>query len=198
MLPLVFRMESEDQPPPTEEESAYLEARSRRSRGNGGYSEIQRTKPMALAYGVTDSPAGLAAWITDKFFSWSDFDRAGSSAAFEARVPRDQLLTMLSIYWYTGTIGTANYIYKAGELERSALLQPGERVEVPTGYADYPPEPGFEGPRVPRSWAARAHANIVHWAELPRGGHFAALAEPQLFAEDVLTFVAKLREGGED
>jgi pimeloyl-ACP methyl ester carboxylesterase len=197
MFPLVFRMEYEDQLPLTEEESAYLEARRRRSRGGGGYSEIQRTKPMALAYGVTDSPAGLAAWIADKFFSWSDFDHAASSDAFEARVPLDQMLTMLSIYWFTGTIGTANYIYKAGELERSALLGPGQQVRVPTGYADYPPEPDFAGPRVPRSWAERAHSNIVHWAELPRGGHFAALAEPELFADDVLTFAAKLRESEE-
>lgn len=131
MLPLVFRPTYEDQPPQTEEETAYLEARRRRSRGNAGYQAIQSTRPMALAYSVTDSPAGLAAWITDKYFSWSDFDRTDPSAGFETRVPLDQMLTMLSVYWLTGTIGTANYIYKAGELERSALLQPGQKVRVP-------------------------------------------------------------------
>jgi pimeloyl-ACP methyl ester carboxylesterase len=194
MLPLVFRLEYEDQPPLTQEESAYVDARRRSGlRGGRGYSEIQRTRPMALAYAVTDSPAGLAAWVTDKFFSWSDFERKDPDAGFEARVPLDQLLTMLSVYWFTGTIGTANYIYKAGELERSALLQPGKKVRVPTGYADYPPEPDFHGPRVPRSWAERAHSNIVHWSELPRGGHFAALAEPELFVADLQAFTSKLR-----
>lgn len=192
LLPLVFRLNDGVQAPATEEEQAYLEARERRSRGGMGYSAIQSTKPMALAYGLMDSPAGLAAWIADKYFAWSDFERAGSSAAFEERVPLERLVTMTSIYWFTGTIASANNVYKAGQIERSAGLGPGQRVRVPTGYADYPQNVDGSGPRVPRSWAERAY-DLVHYAQQPRGGHFAAMAEPELFAADVRAFASKLR-----
>jgi pimeloyl-ACP methyl ester carboxylesterase len=106
----------------------------------------------------------------------------------------DQLLTMVSIYWFTGTISSANNMYKAGQIERSGGLKPGQRVEVPTGYTEYPQDLDGVVPPLPRSWAERGH-NIVHYATMPRGGHFAAMTEPELFADDVRAFASKLRQG---
>jgi pimeloyl-ACP methyl ester carboxylesterase len=153
-----------------------------------GYRAIQSTRPQALAYGLADSPAGLAAWLLDKYFALGDVAREDPNAALERRFPRDLLLTQLSIYWFTRTIETANALYKAARGEDSQL-PPGRRIEVPTGYADHPIP---ELPRTPRSWAERSYA-IRRYTLQPRGGHFAAMEEPELFTAELQAFLREIR-----
>ncbi|MCK9494918.1 MAG: epoxide hydrolase 1 [Dehalococcoidia bacterium] len=159
---------------PTEEERAFLDFRARFERGETGYSWIQRSKPQTLGYGLTDSPTGLLAWILEKFWAWSDH----GDDLWET-FDRDLLLTNVMIYWLTGSITSAARIYS----ERDRTPRPTERLEVPTGYAKYPKEPWA----APRSMVERAY-NVVHYAEPPRGGHFAAMEQPELFASDVAAF----------
>ena len=102
----------------------------------------------------------------------------------EERFPHDLMCTMLSIYWFTGTINSANMLYRAGPAEGSAILKPGERVSVPTGYAEYPME---TLPLTPRSWAERSY-NLKAFEIMPRGSHFAAMEEPNLFDANVRDF----------
>jgi microsomal epoxide hydrolase len=139
------------------------------------YFEMQATKPQTAAYGLNDSPIGLAGWIIEKFHTWSDCER-DPEESFE----RDRLLDNLSVYWLTGTINSSMRIYY--ETDRSEGMRP-DSVEVPTGHARYPAEIS----KTPRSWAEDSY-NIVHWAEMPEGGHFAAMEVPDLFVEDVRGF----------
>lgn len=167
--------------PLTEEEKAWLEQMRAWWSREEGYRAIQSTKPMALAFGLMDSPAGLAGWLADKYFRLGDTDKSHPYEGMEARFPMDVILTQFSIYWFTGTINSANTLYKAGPAERSDRLAPGQRVEVPTAYTEYPLD---VLPVTPRSWAERAY-DIRRWRVMERGGHFAALEEPALFAQDV-------------
>jgi pimeloyl-ACP methyl ester carboxylesterase len=107
----------------------------------------------------------------------------------EARFSHDTFLTQVSIYWFTGTINSANTLYKAGPAEGSGRLKPGEKVTVPTGYAEYPMD---TLPLTPRSWAERSY-NIVEFETMPRGGHFAAMEEPDLFAANVRNYFRRFR-----
>jgi pimeloyl-ACP methyl ester carboxylesterase len=109
-----------------------------------------------------------------------------------ARFPFDTILTQLSIYWFTGTINSANTLYKAGPAEGSGALKPGEMVTVPTAYSEYPID---VLPVTPRSWAERGY-NIVRWRIMERGGHFAAMEEPALFADDVRDAFRDMGVGG--
>ena len=136
---------------------------------------------MALAFGLMDSPAGLAGWLADKYYRLGDTDKTDTMEGMIARFPFDDILTQFSIYWFTGTINSANTLYKAGPAEGSAQLLPGEKVVVPTAYSEYPID---VLPDTPRSWAERSY-NIVRWRIMDRGGHFAAMEEPELFADDV-------------
>lgn len=189
MLPLRPHLKHTSQPPVSQAEAAWIAQMKAWWAREEGYRAIQSTKPMALAFALTDSPAGLAGWLADKYWRLGDTRKDHPYDGMEARFPHDLMCTMLSIYWFTGTINSANMLYKAGPAEGSALLKPGERVTVPTGYADYPMD---VLPRTPRSWAERGY-NITHWAEMPRGGHFAALEEPALFVEDVRCFFRAVR-----
>jgi microsomal epoxide hydrolase len=147
-----------------------------------GYQRIQGTKPQTLGYGLNDSPAGLAAWIVEKFRTWSDCD-----GDVESRFTRDELLTNITIYWATQTIASSVRLYC--ETVRAGRFGPGdERIEVPTGAAIFPKELY----RPPRSWA-EARYNIQHWTEMPSGGHFAALEEPEALVKDLRTFFRKVR-----
>lgn len=149
-----------------------------------GYQEIQGTKPQTLGYALNDSPAGLAAWILEKFHGWSDCD-----GDVERRFTKDELLTNIMIYWTTGTITSSMRLYC--ESRRSGRFGPaGERVEVPTACAIFP----REILRPPRRWAKR-HYNVVRWTEFPSGGHFAALEEPERLVEDVRGFFGDVRAG---
>jgi pimeloyl-ACP methyl ester carboxylesterase len=148
-----------------------------------GYQSIQGTKPQTLAYGLTDSPAGLAGWVLEKFHGWTDGDGDPDDS-----VPRDRLLDNLSVYWLTGTIGSSMRLYY--ESNGPGRATPPPAVRVPTGHASFPAEIGA----VPRSWAERAFP-LVHWSDMPRGGHFAALEAPDLLVADLQAFARTVRSG---
>lgn len=166
----------------SENEQEYLDAIRQLWMQEGAYSMLHSTKPQTLAYGLNDSPAGLAAWIVEKFRSWSD-----CSGDIERRFSKDELLTNIMIYWTTETIGSSVRLYYENmhALPSSVLEQ---RVDVPVGMAVFPKD--FIPP--PREWAER-RLNIEYWTEMPRGGHFTAMEEPELFAEDIRAFFRPLR-----
>jgi microsomal epoxide hydrolase len=138
---------------------------------------MQSTRPQTLAYGLTDSPVGLAAWMIEKFRAWSDCD-----GVVERRFSKDELLTTITIYWVTGTIGSSFLPYFEPDTE------PLGRIRVPTAVAVFPRE--IEPP--PRSWVERT-CNVQYWIEMPRGGHFPAAEEPELLAQDIRRFFRPLR-----
>ncbi len=148
-----------------------------------GYSGIQGTKPQTLAYGLTDSPAGLAAWIVEKFRTWSD-----CGGDVERSFTKDELLTNIMLYWVTGAIGSSFWPYYWRAHVGWPLPSSGHRLEVPTAYQSFPKD--ILHP--PRALAERAF-NIQRWSVAPRGGHFAALEVPELLAQDVREFARTLR-----
>jgi len=147
-----------------------------------GYQWIQGTKPQTLAYALNDSPAGLAAWITEKFSSWTD-----SHGDLESRVSKDALLTNIMLYWITQTINSSFWLYYQMRHQPWRLGR-GERISVPTAVAAFP----GEIIRPPREWAARV-CNLQRWTPMAAGGHFAALEEPQVLVEDIRAFYRELR-----
>lgn len=169
-------------PPITPEEQAFMAEAEQWRLEETGYQWIQGTRPQTLAYGLTDSPAGLAAWIVEKFRAWSDCD-----GEVERSFTKDQLLTNIMIYWVSGCINSSTRLYYESR-HNPWRLNPGERIEVPTGYAAFP----HELTRPPRSWAERA-LNLQRWTAMPRGGHFAAMEEPELLVEDVRACFRPLR-----
>lgn len=149
---------------------------------HGAYSHVQRTRPQTAAYGLNDSPAGLAAWILEKFREWSDCD-----GDVYRRFTWDELLANVTLYWMTQTIHSSFRMYFEG---RKAPLHfgEGEFVHPPTGIAHFPRELPFP----PQIWIERGY-NVRHWSEMPRGGHFAAAEEPDLLAEDLRAFFRRFR-----
>jgi microsomal epoxide hydrolase len=147
-----------------------------------GYQAIQGTKPQTLAYGLTDSPAGLAAWIVEKFRTWSDC--AGNP---ENAIPRDEMLANISLYWFTGAIGSAFWPYYA-RLHSGWPIPEGGTIGVPLGYAEFPKE--ILTP--PRALAGKTYTDIRRWTAMPKGGHFAALEQPEALAREVREFFATL------
>jgi len=176
-----------DLPPPadpTPEEARFFAELAEWQREGTGYAAIMGTRPQTLAYGLTDSPVGLAAWILDKFHAWADGD-GDPDASFG----RDTLLTNVMLYWVTGAINAASWPYYARHHGQWPIPD-GGRVAVPTAYARYPKEIL----RPPRSLAERWY-NITRWTEMPRGGHFAALEDPEGLAADLRAFFRPLRAG---
>ena len=174
-----------DLPPPahpTEEDRAYFEALLHWEREETGYQWIQGTRPQTLAYGLTDSPVGLAAWIVEKFRAWSD-----CGGDVERRFTKDVLLTNVMLYWVTGAINSSFWPYYARR-HVGWPIPDGARIEVPTAYASFPRE--ILHP--PRAWAERVY-NIRRWTVMPAGGHFAALEEPEALAADLRAFFRDLR-----
>jgi pimeloyl-ACP methyl ester carboxylesterase len=184
--------------PLTQAEQALLAARARWHETEGGYAHLQRTRPQTLTYGLADSPVGLAAWILDKWWAWSD-----CGGELERRFTKDQLLTTVMLYWVTGTIGSSFRFHRDWVLGAASLaeawadraevpsgvvrpLGPGERIRVPAAVAlfDYP---------CPREWAERAYGELRRFTDMPRGGHFPAMEEPELLAEDLRGFFRGLR-----
>ena len=163
-------------------EKQYLFAVQRWMQQEGAYEHLQATKPQTLAYGLNDSPVGLAAWMIEKFCSWSDCD-----GEIERRFSKDELLTNIMIYWATETLNSSIRTYYENA-HASSPLKVGQYIDVPTGFALFPKE--IETP--PREWAERT-LHIQHWTQMPRGGHFAALEEPELLAEDIRAFFRPLR-----
>jgi len=170
-------------PPLTGAEQTFIAEVREWVQTEGGYQHIQSTRPQTLAYSLNDSPAGLAAWIIEKFRAWSD---CGGNV--ESRFTKDELLTNVMIYWVTGCIGSSVRLYADARPALGPQLGPGERIEVPTAFARFP----AELTRPPREWVERAY-NLQQWSEFPRGGHFAALEEPELLVEDIRAFFRPLR-----
>jgi pimeloyl-ACP methyl ester carboxylesterase len=149
---------------------------------HGAYSHVQRNEPQTLAPALNDSPIGLAAWIITKFREWSD---CGGDLA--RRFTRDELLANVSLYWFTETIASSCRRYYEGS--RSPLRLGAERrITVPCAIARFP----VEDPFPPREWVERGY-NVQRWTEMPRGGHFAAMEEPSLLADDLRAFFRPLR-----
>jgi len=165
----------------TPEEKVFLGDIEKFRQGETGYQWIQGTKPQTLAYGLNDSPAGLCAWIVEKFRTWSD-----CHGDVEKSFTRDQLLTNVMIYWLTQTINSSTRLYYEAR-HHPWRLKPGTRIETPTGVAIFP----GELLRPPRHWAERIY-NVRRWTEMPRGGHFAAMEEPGLLADDVRAFYREM------
>jgi microsomal epoxide hydrolase len=147
-----------------------------------GYHWIQGTRPQTLAYALTDSPVGLAGWITEKFRAWSD-----CGGDVERSFSRDFLLTNIMIYWVTGAIGSSFWPYYATR-HRQPALPPGERIGVPAAYASFPAEIMHPA----RAWAEEVY-DIRRWTVMPSGGHFAAAEEPEALAGDLRAFFRDLR-----
>ncbi len=174
--------EDEDYQNLTEAEQRGLADMASYMEHDSGYAKIQQTRPQTIGYALEDSPAGLAAWIVEKFRGWSDCD-----GDVERSFTKDQLLDNVMLYWLTGTAHSSARLYY--EATKAGRFGPqGARVEVPTGCAIYP----REIVRPPRRWAEHCY-NLVQWAEMPRGGHFAAFEQPELFVDDVRSFFRKVR-----
>jgi len=165
----------------SESEKKYLETGQQWQMQEGAYAMMQSTKPQTLAYGLTDSPVGLAGWIIEKFYAWSD-----CHGDLESRYTKDELLTNIMIYWVTNTIQSSFTPYWDAN-EQSAGGEPS-KVTVPTGITIFPKDivPA------PREFAERYY-NLQYWTEMPVGGHFAALEEPALLADELRAFFRPLR-----
>ncbi|MEU0844649.1 epoxide hydrolase [Streptomyces sp. NPDC005962] len=165
----------------TPEERAWFESTMTWGATEGAYAALHRTKPQTAAFGLTDSPAGLAAWIVEKLRAWSDCD-----GDIERSFTKDEILTNVMLYWLTGTIGSSMRMYAA-----NAAIPPEQharRVDVPSGFSLFP----GDIVRPPRAWLDRT-ANVVSVTEPPRGGHFAPFEEPELYAEELRAFFRPYR-----
>ena len=159
---------------PSAEEASFIRQRAQWSDEQGAYGHVQRTRPFTVGYALSDSPAGLAAWIVEKFREWADP---------RSPIPLDVILTNITIYWATNTIASSMRLYL--ESARTPLrFERDERVRVPCGIARFP----YEAPFPPRTWIERAY-DVVHWTDMPQGGPFAALEAPERLASDVIEFV---------
>jgi len=165
----------------TDSERAFLDRTAAWGATEGGYAAMHRTKPQTAAVGLTDSPAGLAAWIVEKLRAWSDCD-----GDVERAFTRDEILTNITIYWLTATIGSSMRMYRANGAIPPA--QHARRVEVPSGFSLFPADIA----RPPRAWLERT-ANVAAVTEPARGGHFAPFEEPELYAEELRAFFRPYR-----
>jgi microsomal epoxide hydrolase len=148
----------------------------------GAYAMMHATKPQTLAYGLNDSPAGLAAWIVEKFRAWSD-----CGGDVESVFSKDHMLANISLYWFTGAIGSSFWPYYARM--HGAWPIPDAGVKVPMGYAAFP----REILRPPRSVAEKIYTDIRRWTAMPKGGHFAAMEQPEALAREIVEFFRPLR-----
>jgi epoxide hydrolase len=163
----------------TDEERERAETMRRFRTTGAGYGAIQSTRPQTVAYGLTDSPAGQLAWITEKFGEWTD------DGLPDEAVSRDQLLTNVSVYWLTKTAGSSARLYY--EAARSGTWGPPPVSTAPTGLAVFPREIA----RPIKRFAEQSN-NIVRWTEFDRGGHFAAMEVPDLLVDDIRAFFRQL------
>jgi epoxide hydrolase len=164
---------------PTAEEKVALQGLEAYRKWDSGYSMQQATRPQTLGYGITDSPAGQAAWILEKFWAWTDC--AGDPLNI---LTRDELLTNVMLYWATASATSSARLYWESFGKPRSLP-----VKVPTGVAVFPKE--IITPV--RSWMQARYSNITHWQVMPRGGHFAAFEQPELFVDEVRSFFRTLR-----
>jgi pimeloyl-ACP methyl ester carboxylesterase len=151
-----------------------------------GYAAQQSTRPQTLGYALVDSPAGLCAWIVEKFRAWTDCGGHPENA-----LTRDEMLDDVTIYWLSGTAASSARLYweSFGQVSEWFTRSTTDTVGVPTGCSIFP----REVPRPSRRWAARRYTDIRHWNELDRGGHFAAFEQPGLFVDEVRSFFRLVR-----
>ena len=166
---------------PTSEEARAIKGIKHYADWDSGYSKQQSTRPQSVGYGLTDSPAGQAAWILEKFWAWTDCDGHPENI-----FSRDELLDNVMFYWVTATAASSARLYweSFGPGRRSA-----NQVTIPTGVAVFPNE--IVTPV--RRWMEARYTNICHWSEMPKGGHFAAFEQPGLFVDDVRAYFGTLR-----
>lgn len=172
---LVFSSNNENL---SEEEKQYKQTALQWLSQEGAYMSIQSTKPQTLAFGLSDSPVGLAAWILEKFYTWSD-----CNGNLENRFTKDQLLDNIIIYWFSNSIGTSIQMY----YENTRSLPPIGKIEVPTGIALFPKDV-----LLPPKSRVEENLNVVHWTEMPQGGHFTAMEAPESYADDIIKFYQKI------
>mgnify|MGYP001253034268 FL=1 len=164
---------------PTDEEKSALEGLTYYQEWDSGYSKQQSTRPQTLGYGLVDSPVGQMAWIIEKFWSWMDCDGHP-----ENTLTRDELLDNVMLYWLTASGASSARLY----WESFGSFGGGDKVEIPTGVASFPKEII----RSPRRWCEQSY-NITHWTTMPKGGHFGAFEQPELFVNDLRTFFKTIR-----
>lgn len=183
----MVNVHSEDATPTTDEERLLISRRAAILDEETGYNHQQETRPQTLGVAMADSPVGAAGWILEKFGKWSELPKlADGSPDIWSKFSEEQLLTNIMLYVAPPSVVTATWIYHGKRLERSGTFPAGTRIDVPTGVAAFP-DPVFLP--TPRSLAEKTY-NIVHWSEMPRGGHFAALEEPELMLADLREFIA--------
>lgn len=168
---------------PTPEEKIFLDQLKLFLKEETGYQWIQGTKPTTLAFALTDSPAGLAAWFVEKFRTWTDCDGNPENA-----LTRDEMLAGIMLYWVSGAIGSSFWPYYA-RMHGPWPIPEGSTVDVPTGYVEFPKEIL----RPPRSMAERMYTDIRRWTVMLNGGHFAALEQPEALAAEIRAFFRALR-----
>ena len=161
----------------SEEVIAYQKFAVDWSAKEGAYSSIQSTKPITVAYGLNDSPIGLCAWIVEKFNSWSDH-----KGYLESVFTKEELLANITLYWITQTLHSSIRIYNENS-KHPLQFKSNDFVAVPVGFAKFPKEL----PTPPRSYIEKGF-NIQHWTEMPVGGHFAAIEQSDLLADDIRDF----------
>ena len=168
--------------PLTDDEQALITQRAKWFDDEGGYNHIQGTKPQTLAYGLNDSPAGLASWIVEKYRMWSD-----CGGDVERSYTKDELLTIVTIYWVTQSISSSTRMYYENQ-KNLWVMEKDQKVPAPAGMAMFPQEIS----KPPSEWGERSY-HVQRWTEMSKGGHFAALEEPQLLAEEVRAFFRDFR-----
>ncbi|WP_380879707.1 epoxide hydrolase [Sphingomonas sp. DBB INV C78] len=176
-MPLVFPEES-DFAALTPAEQATVASMQFYQDQDSGYAKLQGTRPQSVGYALADSPVGQAAWIYEKLHAWTDNDGSPESA-----VPRDAILDLISLYWFTNSAASSGRLYW-----ESATAFRGQRLEIPVGVSIFPKEIF----RPSRRWAERSYPELVHWNELDKGGHFAAFEQPALFVEEMRTCFTRM------
>jgi pimeloyl-ACP methyl ester carboxylesterase len=182
-----YGLRSADMAPSTPKETAWLIKAIKVRDRETAYLQLQGTKPQSLGFAMMDSPMGVAAWFAEKFVGWSDVG-SGKSGYTDPPFTFDQMLTNIMIYLTTRSFNSATWIYKGLFDEGGFTIPEGRRIDVPTGVAAFPKDLlAFP----PRAMVERGY-NVVRYTEMPRGGHFASLEEPELFLADLRGFVSGL------
>jgi pimeloyl-ACP methyl ester carboxylesterase len=171
--------------PQGEAETAWAQKQAAMMEVMGAYFRLQVSKPQSIAWMGAGNPVGQAAWIAERFHDWSDLSKKTLDEAY----PKDRLLTNIMLYVMTDSFATGAWYYRGLVEEGGLAFEPGERCETPTAFANFPGEPLYQAP--PRSFAERAY-NIVRWTDMPSGGHFAAMEEPDLFVDEVRSWAREI------
>lgn len=183
----MMTVRAEDAAPTTDEEKSFAAKRAAIADQESAYFHEQAARPQTLGVAMADSPVGAAGWILEKFGKWADLPTTvNGDPDIWSKFSEEKLLTNIMLYIAPASFVTATWIYYSSRLEKSRMLPAGTRIQVPTGVAAFP-DPVFLPS--PRSFAEKTD-NIVHWTNMPRGGHFAALEEPELMLAHLRAFIA--------